>query len=51
MTSTVQPSPTARWQPNIPGKGDPSAGFVWVGVILLVIAITLIFRPRGSNAD
>lgn len=51
MTSTVQPSPPASWQPNIPVKGDPSSVFVWAGVILLVLAITLIFRPRGSNAE
>lgn len=51
MTSTVQPSPTASWEPDIPIKGDPSAVVAVVGVILLVLAIGLIFRPRGSNAE
>lgn len=51
MIYTVQPSPTANWQPDIRITGDLSAPLLWVAVALLVIAIVLIFRPRGSNAE
>jgi len=52
MTYTVvQPTQQPSPGPDVPVTGHPSGAFVWVGVVLLVLAVAFLFRPRNSSGE
>jgi hypothetical protein len=51
MTYMVQPTRQPSPGPDIRVTGDASGAFIWVGVVLLVFAVALLFRPRGANGE
>lgn len=50
-STQLVPNPTPSSDPAVKITGNPADALVWLGVVFLVIAIALVFRPRGSNAE
>jgi hypothetical protein len=45
MTYVAQsPRPTPSHEPDVQLRGDATGAFVWIGVVLLVLAVALVLR-------
>jgi len=49
MTYTVQPSQQPSPGPGVRLKGDASHAVIWVGVVLVALAATLVVRRRPKG--
>jgi len=49
MTYTVQPTGQPDPDPNIRIKGDVTGAVIWVGAVLLVLGVALLFRRRPKG--